>query len=178
MHNAYEGPEAPAADDLDVQAAFVKQRPLYINVLDDLGSGDCFVVDGDCLLLQCLASPSLDLNHGGQMLHLTYLIEDFLHSLKACLNSRFNFVFFEHHAAMWSAQEQDFLLMARHILQQHLEFNLQQDVKYFPSWHSDAWQEYVQQVTHGSGTMRQLCVTVTLCPENLTAEVAYMLRRV
>lgn len=93
------------------------------------------------------------------MLHLTYLIEDFLHSLKACLNSRF-----EHHAAMWSAQEQDFFLMARHILQQHLEFNLQQDVKYFPSWHNDAWQEYVQQVTYGSCTMRQLCVTVTLCP--------------
>lgn len=38
MQNAYEDPEAPAAADLDVQAAFVKQRPLYINVLDDLGS--------------------------------------------------------------------------------------------------------------------------------------------
>ena len=164
MSNVFEEPEAtPSANDpdleLEVQAAFVKQRPLYVNVLDDLGSSDYFVIDGDCLVLECLASPSIDLHHGGQMLHLTYLIEEFLDNLAACLNSCFRFVFFDRHAIIWSALEQDFFLLARRIVQQHLEFKLQQDVQYFPSWHSKAWHQYVKQVTLCS------CMTESSVPQ-------------
>ena len=84
-----------------LQTDFVKQRPLYINLLDDLGSVDSFIIDGDALLLECVANPHNDLRHGGQPLHLIYLIENFIYSLKHCLNARFSFVFFDNHASIW-----------------------------------------------------------------------------
>lgn len=129
-------------------ADFVKQRPLYINLLDDLGSTDFFVVDGDCLLLECLASPSVDLSHGGQMLHLIYMIEEFLHNLQGCLNARFCFVFFEEHAHIWQAQEDGFLSLARHTMQQHLRLTLQLRVLTCPSWDSQGWTDFVKRVRY------------------------------
>lgn len=129
-----------------VHAAFVKQRPLCVNLLDDLGSKDFFVIDGDSLLLECLSSPRIDVRHGGQPLHLFYLVEDFLHSLQACLNSRFCFAFYQHHESFWQAQDQSFLLLVRHLLQQHLRSTLQQTVHNFPSWQSPEWKEFIQEV--------------------------------
>ena len=125
---------------------YVKQRPLYVNLLDDLGSVDCFVIDGDSLLLECLSSPRVDMRHGGQPLHLFYLVEDFLHSLQACLNSRFCFAFFGHHESFWQGGDQSFLLLVRHVLQQHLRSTLQQTVHDFPSWHSPQWKEFIKEV--------------------------------
>ncbi len=152
---------------------FVKQRPLYINLLDDLGSTDFFVIDGDALLFECLTSPSIDLSHGGQPLHLFYLVEDFLHSLKACLNARFCFTFFQHHEGIWQGQDESFLLLARHILQQHLKSSLHQTVYTFPSWHSKAWLDFVNkvypEVIHG-----RICQSLRSC---LVCFLLYMLTR-
>ncbi len=64
-------------DQAKVGQAFSRQRPLYLNLLDDLGSLDFFAVDGDSLILDCLSSPITDLHHGGQMLQLCYLVENF-----------------------------------------------------------------------------------------------------
>lgn len=36
------------------------------------------MIDGDSLLLELLGEESLDWSHGGQFLHLTYLMERFL----------------------------------------------------------------------------------------------------
>lgn len=36
------------------------------------------MIDGDSLLLELLGEESLDWSHGGQFLHLTYLLERFL----------------------------------------------------------------------------------------------------
>ena len=132
--------------DVTVHAAFVQQRPLYVNLLDDLGSNDFFVIDGDSLLLECLSSPRIDVRHGGQPLHLFYLVEDFLQSLQACLNSRFCFVFYQRHESFWQAQDQPFLLLVRHLLQEHLRSTLQQTVHDFPSWHGPEWKEFTQEV--------------------------------
>ena len=129
---------------------FGKQRPLYVNLLDDLGSIDFFVIDGDSLLLECLSSTMLDLGHGGQPLHLFYLIEDFLQRLKACHNSQFCFAFFKEHESFWQGQHQSFPWVARHTLMQHLQSTLQQTVHDFPSWQSTTWKTFVREVRTNS----------------------------
>ena len=135
---------------------FGKQRPLYVNLLDDLGSIDFFVIDGDSLLLECLSSPTLDLGHGGQPLHLFYLIEDFLQRLKACHNSQFCFAFFQEHESFWQGQNQSSPWVARHTLLQHLQSTLQQSVHVFPSWQSTTWQTFVREVQTNSQTRYDL----------------------
>ena len=39
---------------------------------------EIFMIDGDSLLFELLGEESLDWSHGGQFLHLTYLLERFL----------------------------------------------------------------------------------------------------
>lgn len=129
-----------------LRAQYLKQRPLYVNLLDDLGSVDCFVIDGDGLLMECLASPQYDLRHGGQLLHLVYLFEDFICSLNACLNARFSFVFFERNECIWKGAQHTPILLARRVLQQHLQSTLQQTVQTFESWQDTAWAQFVAQV--------------------------------
>jgi len=134
-------------DQAKVGQAFSLQRPLYLNLLDDLGSLDFFAVDGDSLILDCLSTPITDLHHGGQMLQLCYLVENFVNSLQNCLNARFCLVFFQEHKRLWYRQQNSFLLLARAILQQHLQKVLKLTVHTeFTSWTSLDWLQFVQQV--------------------------------
>lgn len=134
-------------DQAKVGQAFSRQRPLYLNLLDDLGSLDFFAVDGDSLILDCLSTPITDLHHGGQMLQLCYLVENFVNSLQNCLNARFCLVFFQEHKRLWYRQQNSFLLLARAILQQHLQKVLKLTVHTeFTSWTSLDWLQFVQQV--------------------------------
>ena len=165
-----ESGDRPGSEDRSYQSAaervhtdFAKQRPLYINLLDDLGSNDFFVIDGDSLLLECLSSPRIDVRHGGQPLHLFYLVEHFLHSLKACLNSCFCFAFFQRHESFWQGQDQSFLLLARKLLVQHLRSNLQQAVHDFPSWQSPEWQDFVKEVIDSCCCISGPCCQIPLC---------------
>lgn len=50
----------------------------HINILTDFVDAEIFLIDGDSLLLELLGEESLDWSHGGQFLHLTYLLERFL----------------------------------------------------------------------------------------------------
>lgn len=140
------GAVASSVAQLQLRADFLKQRPLYVNLLDDLGSVDTFVVDGDGLLVECLASPQYDSYHGGQLLHLFYHIENFLHSLTGCLNARFSIVFFQQHECIWADNEQAPVRLARHILQLHLQQTLQQTVHKFKNWQDAAWLDFLTQV--------------------------------
>ena len=140
-----------------LQTAFSRQRPLYVNLLDDLGSSDSFVIDGDSLLLDCLGSLATDQSHGGQMLHLCYLAESFLISLSNCMNARFGIVFFHEHKRLWHGHQTSFLLLARQVLQQHLQQNLKLTVhNEFASWSSPRWLQYVKEVTHQFQCLMQL----------------------
>ena len=54
------------------------------------------MIDGDSLLFELLGEESLDWSHGGQFLHLTYLLEHFLQYFTdkgqtACTQSRLQF---------------------------------------------------------------------------------------
>ena len=46
--------------------------------MTDFVDAEIFLIDGDSLLLELLGERSLDWNHGGQFLHLSYLLERFL----------------------------------------------------------------------------------------------------
>ena len=126
--------------------SFVKQRVVYVNLLEDLGSTDVFLIDGDALLLDCLGNPSSNLRHGCQMLPLDYIVEDFLCSLTRCLNARFEFVWFQSHECIWQDPQQFHLLLARHVQQQHLAVTLQQTFHKFVSWQDSAWLDFLKQV--------------------------------
>ena len=139
-----------------LEQAFLSQRPLYVNLLDDLGSGDFFIIDGDALLLDSLASLCRDASHGVQMLQLCYLVERFLDSLQKCLNSRFCFVFFQQHKEFW--QQIPSYSLARCVLQNHLQCALGQTVHTdFACWHSLDWLQYVKQVC------KQMLLTLSCC---------------
>ena len=128
-----------------LQTTFLSRRPFYVNLLDDLGAGDFFVIDGDALLLDSLYCICRDARHGLQMLQLLYLVESFLDSLQKCLNSRFCFVFFRQHKRFW--HQSPSYSLARHVLQQHLKYALGQTVHTdFTSWHCQHWVQYVEQV--------------------------------
>ena len=136
---------SPKSSSSILQTSFRPQRPFYVNLLDDLGAGDFFVIDGDALLLDSLCCVCRDSRHGLQMLQLFYLVESFLDSLRNCLNSKFCFVFFKHHKKFW--HQSPSYSLARHVLQQHLKYALGQIVHTdFPSWHSQEWLQYVDQV--------------------------------
>ncbi len=62
---------------------------------------DNFLIEGDSLLAELFSDPNLDWNHGGQYLHLFYLLERFLTSLteRGCVS--FQLVFFRDHKKMW-----------------------------------------------------------------------------
>ncbi len=81
------------------------------------------------------------------MLQLCYLVENFVNSLQKCRNARFCLVFFQEHERLWYGQQSSFLLLARAILQQHLQKVLKLTVHTeFISWTSLDWLQYVQQV--------------------------------
>ena len=135
----------PSADLLTQVLA--RQRPPFSDLLDQLGAPDFFVIDGDSLLLDCLSRSSGNLQYGGQMSTLVFLLERFLHDLSACRGSTFEFVFSRRNDAWWRAFNQSFFSLARTVLQQHLRqvlrYTVHQD---FDSWWSSDWLEFVQQV--------------------------------
>jgi len=134
-----------------LRQASCRQRPLCVNLLDDLGSSDSFVVDGDSLLLDCFGSSITDTDHSGQMLQLFYLVESFLDSLQKCLNARFCFVFFQEHERLWQGCQTSFFLLARQLLQQHLRQTLKLTVhSSFSTWRSKRWLQFVLRVEQPS----------------------------
>ena len=54
--------------------------------MQDFTESDLFTIDGDSVLADVFAQYGLDFSHGGQMLHLTYLVELFLKVRKAFLD--------------------------------------------------------------------------------------------
>lgn len=125
-----------------------KQRPPYVDVLDQLGSIDFFIIDGDSLLLDCLSSCHLDLRHDGQLSHLLFLVERFFNSLENCQGSAFEVVFFKHNDLLWKAANQPFFSLARAVLQRHLKDSLRYEVLLeYDAWWSSDWLQ-IKQVKH------------------------------
>ena len=126
--------------------AFLRQRPLYVNLLDDLGSSDFFVIEADSLVLDCLSSSRIEHQHGGQMLHACYLVESFLQRLQECLNSSFRIVFFKEQQSLWQSSY-PFMRLLHQVLKQHLHQTLKIPVQNFDGCTSQDWIQFVQQAS-------------------------------
>ncbi|XP_027035542.1 probable ATP-dependent RNA helicase DDX60 [Pocillopora damicornis] len=97
-----------------------KVRPQYLNILTDFVDAEIFLIDGDSLLLELLCQSSLDWQHGGQFLHLTYLLERFLQYFKD-KGGVFHVVFFKEVEIIWKSRPS--MLLARQVLILHLQHN-------------------------------------------------------
>lgn len=81
--------------------AYSLQRPPYLNLLEDLGSTDCFLIDGVSLLLDHLSGfqQPQDWQHSCQTLPGIFQLERFVEALSACLNAKISSVLFKEYEA-------------------------------------------------------------------------------
>jgi hypothetical protein len=118
-------------------------RPKFITVLSDFGETEKFVIEGDSLLLHAFSDPALNWTHGGQFLHLTFIVETFLHELIE-RGAHFCVVFFESHKAIW--HNDGAKCVARSLLIRHLQACLPAtkttSAKTFESPACDEWVDF------------------------------------
>jgi hypothetical protein len=118
-------------------------RPQFITVLSDFGETEKFVIEGDSLLLHAFSDPALSWSHGGQFLHLTFIVETFLNELVE-RGAHFCVVFFESHKAIWHGDACKCVARALLIchLQQSLPATHTTSVEIFESPSSEEWTEF------------------------------------
>ena len=113
------------------------------DVLRDYEEAQVVLVDGDSVLLEMLSNEKLDWSHGGQFLHLTYLVESFLKDLQDC-GAILKVVFFTATKLIWSSCPSG--LLARSAVISHLKFNTSIPVHdTFHDWWDPKWREFVLQ---------------------------------
>ena len=113
------------------------------DVLRDYEEAQVILVDGDSILLEMLSNEKLDWSHGGQFLHLTYLVESFLKALQDC-GALLNIVVFTATKSIWSSCPSG--LLARSAFISHLKFNTSIPVHdTFGDWWDPKWKEFVLQ---------------------------------
>ncbi|XP_020629551.1 probable ATP-dependent RNA helicase DDX60 [Orbicella faveolata] len=116
--------------------------PRHLNILTDFVDAEIFMIDGDSLLFELLGEESLDWSHGGQFLHLTYLLERFLQYFTD-KGGVFHIVFFKDMETIWNTQPS--MLLARQALILHLQCNTQFTVvTSIDHFWGEQWKEYVQ----------------------------------
>ncbi|PFX17719.1 putative ATP-dependent RNA helicase DDX60 [Stylophora pistillata] len=120
-------------------------RPQYINILTDFVDAEIFLIDGDSLLLELLCENSLDWQHGGEFLHLTYLVERFL-KFFTDKGGVFRVIFFKDLEIIWRSRPS--MLLARQALILHLQNNTRFTVVTSVSnfWH-EGWSDYIDNST-------------------------------
>ncbi|KAL2374963.1 DEAD/DEAH box helicase, variant [Blastomyces gilchristii SLH14081] len=123
-----------------------------VDLVGDYAGDELFFIEGDSLLAHTFADEKLDLNPGFQLLHATYMIENFLRGLhqRKCT---FHIVFFEEHAKLCIPPNMpDDLhprcLLAREAMIQHLQSNVGTqappiEIKVFDSYEANDFKSYL-----------------------------------
>ncbi|KKZ63284.1 hypothetical protein EMCG_00267 [[Emmonsia] crescens] len=123
-----------------------------VDLVGDYAGDELFIIEGDSLLAHTFSDEKLDFNPGFQLLHATYMIENFLRGLhqRKCT---FHIVFFEDHAHLCIPPNMpDGLhsrcLLARESIIQHLQSNIGAkappiEVKVFDSYLSKDFKSYL-----------------------------------
>lgn len=114
--------------------------PERLDLFNDVGASEIFIVEGDSLLLDLMNSDSrIDWSLGGQFLHLVYLVERFFHLFKE-RTGNFRVVFFQHHRTLYlnttvTPPSLDYSkLLAREMIIRHLQQNTDIHVDVFDTW--------------------------------------------
>ena len=92
-----------------------------LNLMNEFADAEIFLIDGDSLLMELSLEQNLDWTYSGQILHLVYLIERYLH-LFVCKGGVFQIVFFKDFENMWKLQP--CIYLARKIVMLHLLENV------------------------------------------------------
>nr|XP_054772239.1 probable ATP-dependent RNA helicase DDX60 [Lytechinus pictus] len=112
-----------------------------LNLMHDFTESDLFVIDGDSILADIFAQPGLDFSHGGQLLHLVYLVEFFLQDFQE-REGQFHVIFFSEAETLWHSHPLE--LLTRRSIIQHLKYNTRCTViTHIPNPYSAEWSEYI-----------------------------------
>ncbi|XP_041483940.1 probable ATP-dependent RNA helicase DDX60 isoform X2 [Lytechinus variegatus] len=112
-----------------------------LNLMHDFTESDLFVIDGDSILADIFAQPGLDFSHGGQLLHLVYLVEFFLQDFQE-REGQFHVIFFSEAETLWHSHPLE--LLTRRSIIQHLKHNTRCTViTHIPNPYSAEWSEYI-----------------------------------
>lgn len=145
-----DSPETDIAD--QVSQWYSKLFSRRVDLVGDYAGSERFLLHGESLLLHCFSDPHLDFHPGYQMLHASYLVEQFLQGLvtRGC---NFHIAFFDNHQHLCVPQdaspENDAkYLLARAAIIRHLQVNLPDavpdiEVHNFPSTSHSAFEQYL-----------------------------------
>ncbi|KAK3724839.1 hypothetical protein LTR37_000887 [Vermiconidia calcicola] len=123
-----------------------------VDLVGDYAGNELFMIDGDSMLLRCFADDRLDFDHGFQMLHAAYNVEQFLHHLtrRKC---NFHVVFFDSNKTLCipptaSNGNATKYLLARAAIIRHLQMYLPTPettitIHDFPSYTSPDFTDYL-----------------------------------
>lgn len=137
---------------LTLRYRYASLQTRTVDLVGDYAGDELFLIEGDSLLLHAFSDKSLDFNPGFQLLHATYIIENFLRSLhqRKC---NFQVVFFEENAWLCippgtPPELRSRCLLAREAIIQHLQYNLKEaappiGVTRFISYRSPDFLEYL-----------------------------------
>ncbi|XP_072018236.1 probable ATP-dependent RNA helicase DDX60 [Amphiura filiformis] len=126
---------------------YVEAPRIDLNLMHDFTDSDLFTIDGDSILADIFAQYGLDLSHGGQLLHLVYLVELFLKDFQE-REGQFHIMFFTKAEALWHSDP--LKLLARRTIIQHLKLwtmshnTTCQLITHIPHPNSQEWKEYIE----------------------------------
>ncbi|XP_046851941.1 probable ATP-dependent RNA helicase DDX60 isoform X1 [Xenia sp. Carnegie-2017] len=105
----------------DIQDNIDQLRPQFLNLMNEFADAEMFLIDGDSLLMEQALDKNLDWTCSGQLLHLVYLFERYLH-LFVRKGGVFEIVFFQDLGKMWKTQTS--IHLARNVIIEHLKANV------------------------------------------------------
>ena len=111
----------------DLEEFLNQLRPQMLNLMNEFADAEMFLIDGDSLLMELALDESLDWTYSGQLLHLVYLFERYLH-LFVRKDGVFEIVFFKNFNEVWKSQP--CIYLARNVIMQHLQANVRYKVLY------------------------------------------------
>lgn len=116
-----------------IRSWYSTRLPSRLNLVGDYAGSSPFLIDGDSLLRHAFSDPRVDFSTGFQLLHATYVAEQFLESLRR-RNCVFDVVFFEHHRKIctpnWNTEGVWKYALAREIMIRHFK-SLERDGERF-----------------------------------------------
>ena len=111
----------------DLEKFLIAGQPRMLNLMNEFADAEMFLIDGDSLLMELALDENLDWTYSGQLLHLVYLFERYLH-LFVRKDGVFEIVFFKNFDKVWKSQP--CIYLARKVIMRHLQANVCYTVLY------------------------------------------------
>ena len=120
-HDETEERTCGKSDREDLAKFLNKLQPKMLNLMNEFADAEMFLIDGDSLVMELALDKNLDWTYSGQLLHLVYLFERYLH-LFVRKDGVFQIVFFRDFDEVWKSRP--CIYLARKVIIQHLLANV------------------------------------------------------